>query len=611
MAASLNDGERRVCRVQPDVPAIDRAFDYLVPPEAHLAVRVGTIVRVQLHGRRVRGWVVTDDVEPEAGVDHLLPLTKVVSDGPPADVVELCRWAAWRYAGPLAVLLRAASPPNVVAPSEGREVEAAVFPPDVLPDIVATARQRPRAVVAWPPCTDRRELVLGLLAAEGSTIVVVPDAARVAVLARQLEREGRHAVVLRSDLSDAERTRAWDRTRAGACVVVGGRLAVLAPVPDLEAVVLLDEGDEALQEERAPTWHARELAFERARRSEVRITLVSPTPTVDAEAQAGVALRATRLVERAGWPRLETVDPRDEPPGRGLLTTPLASVLHEVVGKGGRAVCVLNRKGRARLLVCDACGQLARCEQCGAAVAEFGEELRCPRCGTTRPRVCLHCHHTRFRARRPGVTRVAEEIAALVKRARVTEVAGPTSDPIPDETDIVVGTEAVLHRLRSARPVLLCAFLEFDQELLAPRYRAVEQALWLLVRAARIVGPRAGPGRVLVQTRLADHEVLEVVRRADPALVTRVERARREALGFPPFGGLAEISGDTGAVETAVRIIANAPALRVLGPSGAPQPRALVQAPSVDALCDGLAGVDLSAARAEGRLRVAVDPPRV
>jgi primosomal protein N' (replication factor Y) (superfamily II helicase) len=377
--------------------------------------------------------------------------------------------------------------------------------------------------------------------------------------------------------------------------------------------VLLDEADEALQDERAPTWHARELGFERARRSSARITLVTPAPTLDAEAHAGPPLRPPRPAERAGWPRLETVDPRDEPPGHALLTTRLASALHEVVDgvESGRALCVLNRKGRARLLVCDACGQLARCERCGAAVTESGDELLCLRCGATRPRICLHCHHTRFRARRPGVTRVAEEIAALVKRARVAEVVGASPDGIPDDADIVVGTEAVLHRVSSSRPVLLCAFLEFDQELLAPRYRAVDQALWLLVRAGRVVGPRSGLGRLLVQTRVPDHEVLEAVRQADPALVTPMERDRRSALGFPPFGGLAEVSGETAAVDAACRLLTAVPTLRVLGPTGAPEPRALVQAISTEALCDGLATVDFSTARAEGRLRVAVDPPRV
>ena len=49
-------------------------------------------------------------------------------DGPPPDVVDLCRWAAWRWAGPVASFLRAASAPNVVAAGHAVEVEPGGVP---------------------------------------------------------------------------------------------------------------------------------------------------------------------------------------------------------------------------------------------------------------------------------------------------------------------------------------------------------------------------------------------------------------------------------------------------------------------------------------------------
>ena len=70
----------RVVRVLPDVPAIDKEFDYLVPPGTEVAV--GDVVRVQLHGRRVGAWIVAVDVEPEPGV-QLKPLAKVSSPALP------------------------------------------------------------------------------------------------------------------------------------------------------------------------------------------------------------------------------------------------------------------------------------------------------------------------------------------------------------------------------------------------------------------------------------------------------------------------------------------------------------------------------------------------
>ena len=56
----MSDASERqlLIRVLPDVSAIERTFDYLVPEHLDALVRVGAIVRVPLHGRRVRGWVV-------------------------------------------------------------------------------------------------------------------------------------------------------------------------------------------------------------------------------------------------------------------------------------------------------------------------------------------------------------------------------------------------------------------------------------------------------------------------------------------------------------------------------------------------------------------------
>jgi primosomal protein N' (replication factor Y) len=524
-------------------------------------------------------------------------------------VVALCEWAAWRWAGPFATFLRAASPPSIVDPTSTVAVDAALYPEVPAPIAVRDGLGGSGSVrvVTWPPASDRRELVRSLLATEGSTLVLVPEPARAGALVRAFERDGREVVHVHGALADRERTAAWDEARRGATVVVGGRASVFLPLPDLRAVVVLDEGDEAFQEERAPTWHARDVAVERATRVRAITTLVSPTPTVDARAVGeSFTVPAPREL-RAGWPRLEIVDQRDDEPGRGVLSTALGPALHRAVGGGGRALCIVNRKGRARILACRACRELARCTTCGAAVAQPEHDLVCLRCGTTRPSVCANCSATRFRAVRPGVHAVRDEVAALVPHFEVAEIDASTVD-VPSAS-VIVGTEAALHRVvrERAHPARLVAFLAFDEELLAPRYRAPEHALWLLVRAARLLGPRADGGVLLVQTRMPEHDVLAVAATGDPEPFAAAETAVRVATGFPPFGGLAELAG-AGEAVTAAADAVRAVGLTVLGGAEA---RALVRAPSVDELAARHADLDFAGARSLGRLRVAVDPPRV
>lgn len=585
----------RYIRVAVDLTAVEREFDYSIPADLVASVRVGTIVRVPLHGRSVRGWVVDDDVVPDAAVGRVLAISKVVGAGPPADVLDLCRWTAHRWAGRPVVLYRAASPPNAV-----REPwpEVGALAAD------AGSNESRVEVIAWPPAADRRDLIAEHIAADGSTLVLTTER-RLGGLVRDLERRGHRVLVLRSDPDDAARTRAWSAARRGGVVVVGGRTAVWAPVPDLESVVVLDEGDEALQEERAPTWHARDVAIERARRVGALVVLVAPVPSPEAAAASTRdVVRPDGSVERGGWPQVDVVDLREEPPGNGLLSDALARTLHQVIDRGDRAVCVLNRKGRAKLLTCLTCSTVAGCERCGSAVVE-GEDaaLVCPRCALPRPRICLACLGTKLRSSRLGIQKLRDSLAALLPRTEIAWLDASVDDP--GTAPVVVGTEAALHRV-DARFV---AFLDLDQELFAPRVRAAQQAAALIARAARGVGARARGGRLLLQTRTPEHDVVAFARSADPEPLMRAERERRELLSFPPAGAVAELVGESGAVEQTVLALRRD--FRVIGPSeqGAGS-SALVFASDPDALADALA-VAQPLGRAAGRLRVAVDPPRV
>ncbi|MCU1504850.1 MAG: priA [Ilumatobacteraceae bacterium] len=513
-----------VARVVPDVTGLDKHFDYLVPEAMADAVRPGSQVRVPLHGRRVGGWVIAVG-PPDGSVapDRLLPLAKWSGIGPAPELVELAPWAATRWGTDrLRPFLVAASPPTLVR---------AVPPPNRTVDPGPTTSS---AVHRVPPNTDPLPLVLGA-AAGGPLLVLHPTLAAARALANRLRRTG---------LAVALVPEQWARAAGGVDVVVGTRAGVWAPCPGLATIVVLDEHDESLQEERTPTWHARDVAIERARRAGAACVLVSPSPSVTALEWAGDRfVRPSVAEERASWPLLEVVDrTQEEPWKRSLVTSELIRHLRD---PQQRVVCVLNVVGRARLLACRACRNLQRCERCDAAVRQDDAgSFVCARCGTVRPAVCQHCGSMAMANVRPGVSRIREELEAAAARP-VVAVTGDSDHVAP--ADVYVGTEAVLHRVRNTDVV---AFLDLDAELLAPRYRAAEQAMALLVRAARLVGPRAAGGRLLVQTFLPHHEVLEAVLHADPTRLAVVETERRRLLGLPPFRALAAVQGN-GADELA------------------------------------------------------------
>jgi len=183
---------------------------------------------------------------------------------------------------------------------------------------------------------------------------------------------------------------------------------------------------------------------------------------------------------------------------------------------------------------------------------------------------------------RPGVARAREDLAALTG-LEVAEIgrAGAAQDGLP-EAPVLIGTEAVLHRAALASVVV---FLDFDNELLAPRYRAGEQALALLALASRLVGGRRRSGRVVVRTRSPDHEVLDAALHADPGRLVAVEQPRRVQLRLPPVTALALVSGD-GAADLVSRL---SPVPGSLEVGSAAAGRFLIRAAGPEELAEALA----------------------
>ncbi|MEQ1702191.1 MAG: hypothetical protein ABMA25_18925, partial [Ilumatobacteraceae bacterium] len=399
-----------MARVVPNVTGLDKQFDYLVPEPLRASVAVGSLVRVPLHGRRIGGWVVALGApDPELPVEKLVEIAKFSSVGPSAEIIELAEWAAQRWGAPrLRPFLVAADPPTMVRSlPRARRTVAALAP------VAAGVRRT-------TPLTDPLPM-LAEIARCGPTIVVHPTPAATRAIANRLRKTGLAVALLPDE---------WAAAAAGVDVVVGGRSAVWAPCPGLHSIVVLDEHDEALQEERTPTWHARDVAVRRAERGGAACVLVSPCPTATALHWAGARVSDPSTSDRvAGWPFLQIVDRSDEEPWkRSLLTSELIAHLRD---PAKRVVCVINTTGRARLLACRSCRSLQRCEHCDAAVAQRDDGvLACGRCGTTRPVVCQQCGSSAMAVVKPGVTRLREELEAAANRP-VVAVTGETDELPP------------------------------------------------------------------------------------------------------------------------------------------------------------------------------------
>ena len=425
-----------------------------------------------------------------------------------------------RGAGPgrRVAVLRAASPPNGVAPAPPAEVDVAVYRA-ATDGPLALARRFGCARSAGRPPRTGGSSSRRCARAEGSTIVVrAPTPARAARARAAIWPGGaRDRRVLhsgRARRASAPRRGGARRGRAASWSAAGPRRSRRCPIS--RRVVVVDDADEALQEERVADVARARRAVERAaragapwspwcrprrrsRRSQLAASLVPVAPPADVEAR-----RAGRA--------LDVVDRREEPPGAGLLSEALAAALHRTLDAGGARCACSTGAGRFRLLACRTCRD-SRAACAGTRGRRPSGALVCPRCATTRPPVCRVCRAD-VPGRAPGVAKLRDEVAALVPRADVADVDAATergprrrhrsSAPRRCCTGRAAPAPAGARRVPRPRPGAARAAV--------PRRRAGALAARRAARSCSSGRPTRRAG-LLVQTRAPDHEVVRGGRR--------------------------------------------------------------------------------------------------
>ena len=526
---ALSNQPPLVASVVPDVSGIDKVFDYVVPAELAGRASVGARVRINLNGRRVSGWIVSlgpygTHGDTSLGIERLAPLVSVSGLGVEPEIVSLTQWVATRWWGPWRATLSSASAPRVT----DRHVHSRRgVHPIVADDAVSiAARQlasRGGGLLVVPPLSSALAVV-SALATDGPVLAICPTHRMAAMGAAALRRRGFSTAIIPDE---------WENARGGVDVVIGARSAVFAPCPEVSSIIVIDEHDESLHEERSPTWDATTVAIERARAAGVPIIVTSAVPSAGSE--VAFAGRRDAVESDLQWPHIEVVNLNDVPVASSLLSSQL---FESIAVRGSTTVVVLNTKGKARLIVCKSCRAVQSCTTCNALLTQgTNGELRCDRCDVTCGSVCVSCGRSAFIVPRGGVSQLRTQLQASSANP-VIEITADTSDEWT-KGNVFIGTEAVLHRVTFADCVV---FADIDRDLGAPRMSAPHEVLALIARAARTVG---STGKVVVQTRQMEHPLMVALQspRIADALRQWAEKdlAQRRILGLPPFGVIARV----------------------------------------------------------------------
>lgn len=464
-------------------------------------------------------------------------------------------------------------------------------------------------------------LISKILSEGRSAIVLVPEIALTPQTVRRFAERFDHdkIAVLHSQLTDAQRHRAWESCAEGrARVLIGPRSAVLAPMTDLGLIVVDEEHDSSYKQDAAPRYHGRDVAVMRGHMESVPVLLASATPSLEswhnatgpnarytlwtlAQRVGGSDLPPVRIIDLAAEQRARR---ENQPSARSdidLIGPTLEGALRATLARGSQAILLLNRRGEAGYVGCasSACGWSMRCSSCDVSLtahrfpttARSGRYLRCHHClaAQTIPSACPLCQRTLVLLH-PGTQHVEAELEARlglvanVDFVRVDSDSMRSGDNYFDVLDrfgsgqlrVLLGTQMIAKGLDFPN-VGLVGVLNADTALMLPDFRSQERTFQLVSQVAGRAGrgdPAVfGQASVLVQTMHPLDPAICFAAAHDYESFAQSELAIRRSAQWPPCTRMARIVARHASLETARQLAdAAAQSLRsamdVLGSSG-------------------------------------------
>ena len=537
-------------RVIPDIPKLEKSYWYICDNQTNgsSSIKIGSIVRINIHGRRVRAWVVElaqTNEEFEGKVSEPIELSKLksvieyVSDGPPPHLVDFSTYLSEHYLVSPVGFLRACSPTRIVKGVDYKNH--------------AHSETKEQKVVFVNPRADRRQIIQDNISSDGSTLIVSPDSHnRIYEWLKQIRN---NAILYSSENKTAEER--YKKATNNNSVILGGRACLFAPATDVKSIIVLDDAYEQQSEERSPKWNALDVAKLMSNKWGANLVVVTSVPSSSTYGLTEVDLRASE----SNWPIIVIDNKNEIDPVLGAFSPKIVSAISNSLDAGFDAAIIINNKVSSRFLVCKSCDEIATCASCGHAVHEdstLENPFVCPICKESRPIICLTCSSTKFKKYRRGLQSIADECKGLFSKHEVLEFSkGKIAVSLEkrEKQRLYVSTEALFHRSDLLEKLGCCVLIDIDSNLFRPSMIAFEQTLVLANRAIRALKKTELKNPVVISTKAPNNELVLDLLKGEFVKNRDRDLELRKKLNLAPFFATAEIKASTNSIDTFLREI--------------------------------------------------------
>lgn len=537
----------------------------------------GSIVEVELQKETVLGVVVSATTQPRfktKGIQRVLGLPPI-----PGHLLRLMQWVQRYYPAPVGMLTQQLLPAQLSDKHLGeyrapgnQQPDLSALPPLTAEQITALDAMHDKDTYTLHGATGSGktrlyiELSAQALNAGKSAIILTPEISLTSQLSHNFSSVfGDRVVVMHSQQTPSERRQAWLSALYATepLIIIGPRSALFSPVSSVGLIVLDEAHEAAYKQEQAPQYQTGRVASYLSGLTRATLVLGSATPSVsdyylaEQKQKPIIVLKQVANKNYNSDRQITVVDRKDHSlfARSSYLSQPLLAQMATALTNGEQILLYLNRRGTARMVLCENCGWQAACPHCDIPLTYHGDhhELRCHSCShrQSAPVSCPECGHPNIGFKTAGTKAIVTEVERLFPEARVARFDTDNTKAERFEqhyeavqrgdVDILVGTQLLAKGLDLPHLSTLGILLA-DTSLYLPDFSAQERTYQLITQVLGRIGRGHTTGHAIIQTYHPDHPVLTAAIANDYQGFYQAELSSRRQFAFPPFCHLLKLT---------------------------------------------------------------------
>lgn len=541
-------------------------------------VPIGSVVAVPMQRQSVLGVVVATATKPAFATKSIT----TIYDLPPlpSQLITLAEWIRHYYPAPLGMIAQQILPNSLISKhvENVHGLHKPAVPIATLPPLTTEQKEvldrvdKPDTYLLHGETGSGKTRVYIELARQAvdnghSALVLTPEIGLTSQLADSFRQVfGERVVVIHSQLTPKERQVVWLTILRSTTplIIVGPRSGLFTPLPNIGLIVVDESHETAYKQEQAPHYHAVRVASQLARLHEATLILGSATPSISdyflAKQKDKAILRMREMARSTDKSHVttEVIDLKDRSQftRSQYLSDALITSIATSLGSGEQSLLYLNRRGTARVILCNNCGWQAVCPHCDLPLTYHHDAhvLRCHTCGMSQaaPTSCPECGNADIVFKVIGTKAIEDEIKRLFGSANTMrfDTDNKKADRLEQHFDnvrsgkinILIGTQLLAKGLDLPKLSTLGVVIA-DTSLSFPDFTAQERTYQLLCQVIGRVGRGHSPlERIIVQTYVPNKPIIEAALKRDYESFYQAEIAERKLFNFPPFCHLLKLS---------------------------------------------------------------------